>query len=707
MKQETILIGDRPITLEIGEIAKQASGAVIVKQRDTVLLVTAVANEKIAEGGDSDDGDFVPLMVEYREKSAAGGKIPSGFIKREGRPQDHEILACRLIDRSIRPLFTGSFPYDTQVIATVFSFDPDAEPEALCILGAAAALYLSDIPWNGPLAAVKLVQKNGKFILFPTLAEKQDATLELIISCAKNGLVMVEGLAKEVSENDVLAALQYAQDSLAPFFALMAQWSKELNVTKRPCIENATPESLEKRVTELFYPALKKALDEAVGKMDRKKKVKEMIAAIKEIVTKEQPEQVEKLPALISALQHKAFRQYMVNEQKRVDGRKFTEIRPISGRVGWLPRAHGSALFTRGETQAIVTCTLGTSQDEQTVDSLSGEKSERFFLHYNFPPYSVGEVKPLRGTGRREIGHGALATRALAAVLPSEIEFPYTVRIVSDITESNGSSSMASVCGGCLSLMDSGVPIKRPVAGVAMGLIQESGHILILSDIMGEEDHLGDMDFKVAGTEVGITAVQMDNKIGSLEPAVMIKALKQAREGRLHILGEMGKILPKTRPELSRYSPRILSLTIRKERIRDLIGPGGKNIQEIQTTNKVRIDVESETGFVKIYSSDQSSGKQALRQVENLTKDLEVGKIYRGVVTGVKDFGAFVKVYNAEGLVHISELENRRVEQVSDVLREGDKVVVKVLGVDKQGKIRLSRREALNAPETAIENQAQ
>jgi polyribonucleotide nucleotidyltransferase len=703
--EETIQIAGREITLETGEIAKQASGAVIVKQLDTVVLVTVVAAEEARERGGDGDDDFVPLTVEYREKTAAAGRIPSGFIKRETRPQDHEILASRLIDRSIRPLFPNNFCYETQVMATVLSFDPDADPEPLCILGAAAALHLSNIPWQGPVGGVRLVQKNGSLIVFPTLQERENVTIDIVASCAKTGLVMMEGMAQEVSESEFLQALQLVQESLAPFFALMDKWYATLNVQKRVCTPVTFLPELQQKASELFCQPLQQVLQEPYNKQERKKKIKELKQAVVAKLAEAFPEHGGQFSAILGRLSYQTFRQYMVTYQKRVDGRAFSEIRPICGKVHWLPRVHGSALFTRGETQASVTCMLGTSEDEQIVDSLYGEKRERFFLHYNFPSYSVGEVKPMRGPGRREIGHGNLAMRALHVMLPDEKSFAYTIRVVSDITESNGSSSMASVCGGCLSLMDAGVPIRRPVAGVAMGLIQEGEAIMILSDIMGDEDHLGDMDFKVAGSEVGITAAQMDNKIGSLSAEVLARALEQARQGRLHILGEMHKILPKTRPNLSRFAPRIIALYIRKERIRDLIGPGGKNIQEIQEQNKVRIDVNSETGLVRIYSPDEEACKRAVKQVDNLTKELEVGKFYRGVVSGVKDFGAFVRVFaNTEGLVHVSELEPTRVERVSDILKEGDKIIVKVLGVDRQGKIRLSRKEALHVSEDKIEN---
>lgn len=706
MKQETISLGGREITFETGEIAKQAHGAVIVKQKDTVVLVTVVADAKPIEdaGGRSDEGDFVPLTVEYREKTAAAGRFPSGFVKRESKPQDHEILASRLLDRSIRPLFPRNFRYETQVMATVFSYDPDADAEALSILGAGAALYLSHIPWNGPVGGISLVQKGGKFIAFPTAQERQQTSMDMVISCCPDGLVMVEGLAKEVPEQDVLQAFLLAQESLQPFFAMLQRWSQENPVTKLALTPTVISDELQKAVDLLREPLLK-ALLEATNKLERKQKVGEIVHAATEALAKQYPAEAAKIPGLLAQLEYHTFREYMVKEQKRVDGRQLHEIRPISGKVNWLPRAHGSAVFTRGETQAVVTCTLGTKEDKQMVETLAGESWQRFLLHYNFPSYSVGEVKPMRGPGRREIGHGNLALRALLAVIPEEKQFPYTIRVVSDITESNGSSSMATVCGGCLSLMDCGVPIKRPVAGIAMGLIKEKDTMLILSDIMGEEDHLGDMDFKVAGTEVGVTAVQMDNKLGSLPTEAMLKALNQAREGRMFILQQMLAILPAPRPNLSKFAPRVSAFPIRKERIRDLIGPGGKTIQELQEQHNVKIDIDPETCLVRVYSPHEEACKQAVRQIDYLTKELEVGKFYRGIVTTIKDFGAFVRVYaNTEGLLHISELDNVRVESVRNILKEGDEVIVKVLGVDRQGKIRLSRKDALHVPKEQVEN---
>ena len=699
MKTETITIGNKKITLETGEIARQANGAVVVRQEDTMVLVAVVAAAK-----ETPNIDFFPLSVEYRERTAAAGKFPGGFIKRETRPQEHEILACRLIDRSIRPLFPDNFRCETQVMATVLSYSPGGQPEALAILGAAAALHISDIPWNGPLGGLNIIGDNDRLILLPDNSERQKNTaLDLMISCSKQGLVMLEGVAQQITEERLLQAIELAQGSLTPFFEVLDKWRSESNLVKRECPEISFDSELQHEVEQAAGADLRQAVVAADKKL-RSRNIQTVYQKIIADFQEKYPEQVGQITQVLDKLQYRIFRQYMLEENKRVDGRTFDQVRAISGRVSWLPRAHGSSIFTRGETQALVSCTLGTSDDEQIVETLTGVNRQKFMLHYNFPPYSVGEVRPMRGPGRREIGHGYLATRAIRNILPNEDVFPYTIRLVSDISESNGSSSMASVCGGCLALMDAGVPIEKPAAGVAMGLIKEGDRIIILSDIMGTEDHLGDMDFKVTGTDSGITAVQMDNKIGSLPQQVLQQALEQARQSRLHILGEMGKILAKPRPELSPIAPRVHSITIRKERIRDLIGPGGKVIQEIQERNKVKIDVDSQTGKVKVYSTNEASGKQALQQINLLTKEAEVGKCYRGEVVSIKNFGAFVRLFgNVEGLLHISELADRRVDQVTDVVREGEKVVVRVLGVDRQGKIRLSRKEAMDVPESEIQ----
>ncbi len=698
MKQETITIGKQEITFEMGEIARQANGAVLVRQKDTVLLVTAVAAEKPRE-----NLGFFPLTVEFREKTAAVGKFPGGFIKRENRPHNHEILTSRLIDRSIRPLFPKKFLCETQIMATVFSYDSDSCPQALALMGTAMALQISDIPWNGPVCGIHAVKKNGELILLPDAQEKENAELDLMVACGPDGMIMLEGVADETSEEDILECIEAASQAMKPFFDLAQKWRSELGVTTREYeVKEASPE-LVKEIQEKGQEKLKGTFVHS-SKQERKKQIREATSQIKEELMEKYPEEAHFVSELLSDLLHHSVREYMVNDQKRIDLRDFSEIRPISGRVGWLPRNHGSALFTRGDTQAIVSCTLGSLDDEQVAESLDGVTREKFLLHYNFPPFCVGEARPLRPPGRREIGHGNLALRALCNMIPKK-NFPYTIRILSDITESNGSSSMASVCGGSLAMMDAGVPIKKPVAGIAMGMIKQGENFVILSDIMGDEDHLGDMDFKVTGTADGITALQVDNKIGSLSSDILTKALAQAKDGRLHILSEMNKVLAESRPELSRYSPRVASTTIRKERIRSLIGPGGKHIQEIQNTNNVKIDVDSDTSEVRIFAQSGDDCEKALKRVKYYTGDVEVNKVYRGVVVATKDFGAFVRVYfDTEGLVHISELDEARVEKVTDILKEGDEVIVRVLGIDRQGKIKLSRREALNANPSDIVN---
>lgn len=698
MKSTTIDIGGKSVTFEHGEIARQADGAVIVKQGGTVLLATVVAADKANESL-----GFFPLTVEYREKSAAAGKIPGGFIKRETRPQDREILASRLIDRSVRPLFPKAFLCETQVMVTVFSYDDDANPEPLAIMGAAAALHISNIPWAGPVCGVHIVKNGDSYTVLPTQKEREEPQLDLMISCGKEGLIMAEGLANETQESDVLEALEKAQQAMQPFFDMMDEWQKDAD-EKRVCEE---PEKPAQEMHDDIVNAVKDELLEAVltkQKKQRGKNIKKVLSTHSEAFNEKYPEQEKHIAKILDDLHYNLVRDYMISEKKRIDGRDFDNIRPISGKVGWLPNAHGSSIFTRGETQALVSCTLGTPDDQQLVETLGGERRERFLLHYNFPSYSVGEVRPLRGPGRREIGHGNLALRALTNILPAQKGFVYTIRLVSDISESNGSSSMATVCGGCLAMMDAGVPISKPVAGIAMGLIQHNGETVVISDIMGDEDHLGDMDFKVTGSKDGITALQLDNKIGSLPFSILEKALQQAKDGRVHILDEMAKILGETRVDLSELAPRIVSTTIRKDRIRSLIGPGGKNVQGIQEACNVNININSDNGEVQVYATNMQDCEKALKKIDEMVGDPEIGKIYRGKVTSVKDFGAFVKFFGEqEGLVHISELEQGRVQKVRDVVNEGDAIIVKVLGIDR-GKIKLSRKEALNAKDSDIAN---
>ncbi|MFC1889600.1 polyribonucleotide nucleotidyltransferase [Thermodesulfobacteriota bacterium] len=691
MKRETIKVGDKELTFETGRIAKQANAATLMTLGDTVMLVTAVADTKPKEGK-----DFFPLTVEYRERFAAGGRIPGGYLKREARPGDHETLNCRVIDRSIRPLFPKSFKNETQVFATLLSADPTVEADALALIGACMSLHMSDIPWSGPAAGIRVAQINGELVAFPNRQERDLAQLEMVVAYGPHGLAMVEGKAKEIPEETILDALDFAQREIAPILDLMKRWREEAGLEKMTYVEETTDEELVRKVTGAVDANLTQAVH-ITEKKARNEEVKKIIDETMEELGGEEGENKATVKSIVKGLHDKLVRKMTAEEGVRIDGRSNTDIRPIWGEVSWLPRAHGSAIFTRGQTQAMVSCTLGSKRDEQWVDTLYGEDRYHFLLHYNFPSYSVGEVRPIRGPGRREIGHGMLAHKALEAVLPEKEDFPYAIRVVSDISESNGSSSMATVCGGCLSMMDAGVKISAPVAGIAMGLIQEGDNIVILSDILGDEDHLGDMDFKVAGSSNGITAFQMDNKVGGLSRDVLAKAMDQARQGRLHILGKMAEVIEEPRAELSTYAPRVITLQIPVDRIRDLIGPGGRVIQEIQAEADCKIDV-SDDGTVIIYAISEEMSKEALRRVKFQTQDAEVGALYNGTVTGVKDFGAFVRIFaNTEGLCHISEIAKERINKVTDVLNEGDEVLVRVLDVDRQGKIRLSRKAALDA----------
>jgi polyribonucleotide nucleotidyltransferase len=679
----------RPLTVETGRMAKQAGGAALVRFGESVVLVAATAQANPREGI-----DFFPLTCDYQEKTFAAGKIPGGFFKREGRPAEKEILTSRLIDRPVRPLFPSGFNCETQVVATVLSHDKENDPDVLALLGASTALVLSDIPWNGPMAAVRIGRIGGRFVVNPTTTQLAESDMNVIVAGTKDAIVMVEGGARVVPEAVLLEALFTAHESLQPLIALQEALRSQVGKTKRTVNAPTVDPELERRVRETALPGLRAALAKS-GKHERYAALDAVRDETVASLGNATPERAKQVGSLFDRLKKGVVRETIVHEKRRLDGRGLGDVRPITCEVEILPRTHGSALFTRGETQALVVSTLGTSSDEQKIDALIGEQYKKFMLHYNFPPFSTGEVKFLRGPGRREIGHGALAERALAPVLPSDEEFPYTIRIVSEVLESNGSSSMATVCGGSLSLMDAGVPTKAPVAGVAMGLIREGQEIRVLSDILGDEDHLGDMDFKVAGTEKGVTAVQMDIKIGGVTRAIMQQALEEARTARLHILGIMNQALPRPRGELSTYAPRIITLHIKPDRIRDLIGPGGKVIRGITEETGVKIDVEDD-GTVYVASADGESMQKAIDKIRAITAEAEVGKIYRGTVRKIVDFGAFVEIFpGTDGLVHISQLANERVRKVSDVLKEGDVIDVKVLEVDKSGKIRLSRKEAL------------
>jgi polyribonucleotide nucleotidyltransferase len=682
----------RPLMIETGRMAKQAGGAALVRHGETVVLVTATALTTTREGI-----DFFPLTCDYQEKTFAAGKIPGGFFKREGRPAEKEVLTSRLIDRPLRPLFPAGFTCETQVIATVLSHDKENDPDVLSILGASTAVVLSDIPWNGPIAAVRIGRVDGRFVLNPTTSQLAASDMNVIVAGSRDAIVMVEGGASMVSEADLLEALFRAHAELQPLLDMQEELRRAAGKPKRAVSPPAVDAEPAQRVRDVALPKLRAALALS-GKHER---YSALDAARDEVVTAlgaTASEQVKEVAAHFERLKRQVVREAIIHAGRRLDGRGLADIRPITCEVEVLPRTHGSALFTRGETQALVVATLGTSSDEQKIDALIGEQYKKFMLHYNFPPFSTGEVKFLRSPGRREIGHGALAERALTPVLPTEEEFPYTIRIVSEILESNGSSSMATVCGGSLSLMDAGVPIKAPVAGVAMGLIKESEEVRVLSDILGDEDHLGDMDFKIAGTAKGVTAVQMDIKISGVTRAIMQQALEQARAGRLHILAVMGETLARPRGELSVHAPRIVTIRIKPDRIRDLIGPGGKVIRAIVEETGAKIDVEDD-GTVYVASADGEAMQKAIDRIRALTAEAEVGKIYRGTVRKIVDFGAFVEIFpGTDGLVHISQLADERVRKVSDVIKEGDVISVKVLEVDKSGKIRLSRKEALKEP---------
>ncbi|MCE5211488.1 MAG: polyribonucleotide nucleotidyltransferase [Deltaproteobacteria bacterium] len=692
----------RNISLKANYVAAQADGSMLVYYGDTVVLVTAVSLKSTREGV-----DFLPLTVDYQEMTFAAGKIPGGFFKREGRPNEREILTSRIIDRAIRPLFPKGYFSETQLVATLLSVDKENDPDVTSMIGASAALGISDIPFKGPIAGVRVGRINGEFVAnaCPEKMKESEMSLFLVgrkVTPGKSGrpydveLVMMEGEAKEVPEDIVVDAIKFGLESVRPVIDLQDQMQAAIGQTKRPVEEPAPDEELFARVREAALPGLQEGYS-MPRKLERYGKLGEVRQTVIKNIGGEDAILCKKVAAIIEHLESRILRDMIIQEKKRIDGRSSTDIRPISSEVGVLPRAHGSALFNRGETQALAALTLGTSADEQRMDYVSGEEIRTFLLHYNFPPYSVGEAKSLRSPGRREIGHGALARKALVPILPSPEEFPYTIRIVSEILSSNGSSSMATVCGGILCLMDGGVPVKDIVAGIAMGLLKEGDEIVILSDILGDEDHAGDMDFKVCGTEKGVTAMQMDIKIDGLTEDILRKALAQAREGRLHIIGKIRETLAAPRSDISLYAPRITTVKVKEDQVRTVIGSGGKNIRQIISETGVTIDVEDD-GTVTIASADAEAAARAVAMVKWLTEEAEVGKIYRGTVKKIVDFGAFVEILpGTEGLLHISQIAKERIAKVTDVLQEGDEVVVKVLEIDKSGKIRLSRKEALGA----------
>jgi polyribonucleotide nucleotidyltransferase len=690
IKNVTANVNDKIINIETGRVARESSGSVVVTMGGTVILVTVVSTDEKREGI-----DFFPLTVDFQEMSYAAGKIPGNFFRRDmGRPSEKEMLTSRLIDRPLRPLFPDNYNYETQVIASVLSFDKENDPEPLGILGASAAITVSDIPFAGPVGSVRVCRVNGEFIAFPNFEEQEMSDINLIIAGTKDAVVMVEGDGRFVSEDDMLEAIFFGHKSLQPVIDMQAELRKLAGKEKRSVPADEKDEKFIERVASVGEPLIKELLSDH-EKMVRQRKRSEAITSVIELLNGEYGDRGKEIKEAIYDLEKKMVRSMALEEGKRIDGRSFKDVRPIECLVGVLPRAHGSSLFTRGETQAMVLTTLGTERDEQKIESIYGDSFRKFTFHYNFPPYSVGEAKRLGAPGRREIGHGALARRALLPVLLEEDDFPYAVRVVSEILESNGSSSMASVCGASLSLMDAGVPIKDPVAGVAMGLISSGDDIAILTDIIGDEDHYGDMDFKVTGTKDGITALQMDIKISGLTREIMGKALHQAREGRLHILGEMAKVITQSRTEISKYAPRIVIMTVKTDKIREIIGPGGKIIKNISLETGAQINIDDD-GKVSIASSDSEGTEKAIEMIENIIKEAQVGELYSGKVIKIMDFGAFVEILpGTEGLVHISQLANERVRKVTDILREGDEVLVKVLEIDDRGKIRLSRKAAL------------
>ena len=690
--------GDAPLTFEMGRVAKQASGAVWCRWGDSVVLVTVCQTREPKEGL-----DFFPLTVEYQEKTYSAGKIPGGFFKREARPRDAEILNCRIIDRSVRPLFPEGYRNDVQIIATVVSYDGRHDTDVMALCGASMALHVSEIPWSeasGPLAGLRVGRIGGKFVINPTIDNRASSDLDVVVSVSRDAIVMVEGGAEEISEADLVEALFFAHKEGQKIVGAINEMRKVMGKDKLVFTPPPKDEALYKQVLAAAQKAgLTQALAtrnkiERYGLLDNaKKKVGELLKA--ELGDEVYLAKKKVVSELYGEVKYNVMREAALKTKLRLDGRKYDEVRPINCEVSTLPRVHGSALFTRGETQALVSVTLGTKDDEQKIDNLLGESYRRYMLHYNFPPYSVGEARALRGTSRREIGHGALAERALARMIPSEEEFPYTIRIVSEITESNGSSSMASVCGGTMALFDCGVPLKHPVAGIAMGLIKEGDDIAVLSDILGDEDHLGDMDFKVCGTDKGVTAIQMDIKIEGLSREIMAQALKQAKDGRAIILKQMADAINAPRAELSQYAPRITTLRINPDKIRDVIGPGGKVIRDIVQKTNAKIDI-SDDGTVRIAAVGKENGDRARQIIEDLTREAEVNRVYKGLVRKVVEFGAFVELFpGTDGLIHISELSDKRVAKVTDVVQEGDEVVVKVLSIDRDGKIRLSRRAAV------------
>ena len=683
-------IGGKTLSIETGKVAKQASGSVVVRYGETVVLVTAVS------ANNTRDIDFLPLTVEYQEKIYAAGRIPGNYFRREiGRPSEKETLTARLIDRPIRPLFPKGYRFETQVIATVLSMDKENDADALAMIGASAALGISDIPFEGPIACVRVGRIAGELVANPTISEQADCDINVIVAGSKTGVVMVEGSSLKASEKDMLEAIFFGHAAMQPIIAMQAELKEACGKEKRVFI----PPEKDTALVELVEPRAATPVREAVlipDKMDRYATLRKVKAEIFESLGEDYADRKKEVYEILDGLQKSTCRNLILEEGRRIDNRAFDEVRPITCEVGVLPRPHGSALFTRGETQVLGVMTLGSGQDEQRIETLNGEENRSFMLHYNFPPYSVGEVKRMGGPSRRDIGHGGLSLRAIQPVLPDKEDFDYTIRIVSEVLESNGSSSMGTVCSGILAMMDGGVPIKEPVAGIAMGLVKEGDNVVILSDILGDEDHTGDMDFKVTGTKDGITALQMDIKVRELSKEIMEKALEQARAGRIHILGKMLEAIAVPRDEISPFAPAITTISINPDKIRDIIGPGGKMIRSIQTETNTRLEVD-DSGTVKIAAVNKEDGDAARKMIKDITAEPEVGAIYEGTVVKIMDFGAFVQIMpGTDGLVHISQLAPQRVSKVTDIVTEGDKIKVKVLEINRDGKIRLSRKAVLN-----------
>jgi polyribonucleotide nucleotidyltransferase len=691
-------IGGKTLSIETGKIAKQASGSVVVQYGDTIVLVAVVSSheERMA--------DFLPLTVEYQEKIYAAGRIPGNYFRREiGRPSEKETLTARLIDRPIRPLFPKEYRCEIQVIATVLSMDQENDPDILAMIGASAALEISDIPFAGPIACVRVGRINGQLKINPTIAEYENSDLNIIVAGSKTGVVMVEGSGNIVSEADMLEAIFFGHQAMQPIIDLQIKLKETNGVPKRPFVPPERDEELVRKIESEAYSLISEAML-TPGKTNRTAALRTVKSDIHEKLGEDYADRKGEVSNIFKDILKKISRDLVLSKGRRIDNRKFDEIRPITCETGILPRTHGSALFTRGETQVLGVLTLGSGQDEQRVETLIGEEHRPFMLHYNFPPYSVGETRRMIGPSRRDIGHGGLSTRAIEKILPPKEEFDYTIRLVSEVFESNGSSSMGTVCSGILALMDGGVPIKAPVAGIAMGLVKEGDGVVILSDILGDEDHTGDMDFKVAGTRDGITALQMDIKIHELSADIMKKALEQARVGRLFILDKMIEAIKEPRDQISPYAPKIITVSINPDKIREVIGPGGKIIRSIQSETNTRVEID-DSGLVKIAAFSQAEGDAALEMINEIAKEAEIGKIYEGTVVKIMDFGAFVQIMpGTDGLVHISQLAMHRVTKVTDIVKEGDRIKVKVLEISKDGKIRLSHKAILEEEKEAKGN---